>query len=101
MIAWSESSTTQVIGFVVSLITLGLIPYLIAKNSRQHDKGTKERAGQTDILNTLLDNQLSIKEDIGEVKGAIKSIEENKVNKSDFMLLKDYIERGNNESKTE
>lgn len=101
MISWSENSTLQLIGFVVSLVTVGLVPYLIAKNTKQHKQGSEERAGQTDILKTLLGNQLDIKEDIGEVKGAIKTIEENKVDKSDFDVLLNRLEREKNEGKAE
>ena len=65
----------QIVVGIVSIITLGLIPILMRRNTNQHKSGENGRTEQTVLLNLLLDNQglikttvCEIKEDVGEVK---------------------------------
>ena len=71
--ALSEAGELKLAELFVSLIILGLIPYLVAKNTRQHNKGTEERNLQNETLKIVLSNQDRMNE---KLDGVVEHVEE-------------------------
>jgi hypothetical protein len=69
----------QIVAGIVSLITLGLIPILMRRNTNQHKTGQNERSEQTLLLQTLIENQGYIKGTVEEIRadvGEVKKVNE-------------------------
>jgi hypothetical protein len=76
ILGWKDEHTVQLMGLIVSLITLGLIPYLISKNTKQHNNAVGIRDEHGEILKKLSINQDVVREDIFSIKGDVVSLKE-------------------------
>jgi type IV secretory pathway VirB4 component len=88
----SEGGGLQLVGFFVTLITLGLVPYLVNKNTKQHAEGTTSRASQNKMLKQLLANQFTIQQDLSEVKQDVIELKETRNDdKQEFLKLYERV----------
>ena len=92
MLAITENGTVQLIGLGITLITAGLIPYMISKNTKQHKAGTEDRVKQTELLESLQKGQSDIRSDIEDTKKEVLGIKEDRVkDKGDFLKLYERV----------
>lgn len=87
---WSitEDGGIRILGLVVTLITVGLIPYLISRNSKQHQEGKESREiqqqklenlevktdGMQSVQNQMKNTQAKIEAQQSEILAALKDI---------------------------
>ena len=90
----------EVMALVVSLITMGLVPYLISKNTRQHFRGVSERSEQTEILLSIKDKQGIIEKKVDSTLASVVQLQTQRLeDKSEFLKLYERVINHERETK--
>lgn len=81
-----------ILTLIASLVTAGLVPLLISKNTRQHNQGGKEREEHKKLLEKLVLSMTIVETDIKTVKDDVIKIKEGRNDdKTEFLKLYEKV----------
>lgn len=92
MLGLSETALLGFTSIFVGLVTAGLVPYMISKNTQQHLQGTEDRKNQKEQLDKLLRGQTRIYKDVATVKKDVRAVQEQRnLDKAEFLKLYERV----------